>query len=317
MTKFTSVEDIDNLNHWVEEALAVKHNPFIFKYLGENKTLGLIFMNPSLRTRLSTQRAALNLGMSVIVMNVTSEGWQLETQEGAIMNGEKAEHIKDAVAVMGQYCQIIGIRTFAQLQNREEDYEEKILNQFIKYAGVPIISLESATLHPLQSFADLLTIYEYKTVPRPKIVLSWAAHPKALPQAVPNSFAQWIGKAGYELVITQPEGYELDESFTHGAKIEYDQRKAFEGAHFIYAKNWSSYRDYGKTPYQKNDWIIDQEKMQLTDNAYFMHCLPVRRNVIVSDEVIDGNRSLILPQAANRVWAAQTVLKKMLEVHHK
>ncbi len=313
MKHFTSVKDVTNISALVEEVLLLKQQPYAFKHLGENKVLGLIFMNPSLRTRLSTQRAAINLGMNVIVMDINKEGWKLESREGAVMDGEAAEHVKDAVAVMGQYCDIIGIRSFPSLENKEEDYAEKVLNQFIQYAGVPIVSLESTTLHPLQSLADLVTIQEYKRTPKPKVVLTWTPHPKALPQAVPNSFSEWMCHADVDLVITHPAGYELDEKYTWNAKIEYDQKKAFEGAEFIYAKNWSSYKQYGKILSKDRSWTVSADKMKLTNQAYFMHCLPVRRNVVVDDEVIDSPQSIVIKQAANRLWAAQAVLKKILE----
>jgi len=313
MKHFTSVKDVTKISALVEEVLLLKQQPYAFKHLGENKVLGLIFMNPSLRTRLSTQRAAINLGMNVIVMDINKEGWKLESREGAVMDGEAAEHVKDAVAVMGQYCDIIGIRSFPSLENKEEDYAEKVLNQFIQYAGVPIVSLESTTLHPLQSLADLVTIQEYKRTPKPKVVLTWAPHPKALPQAVPNSFSEWMCHADVDLVITHPAGYELDEKYTWNAKIEYDQKKAFEGAEFIYAKNWSSYKQYGKILSKDRSWTVSADKMKLTNQAYFMHCLPVRRNVVVDDEVIDSPQSIVIKQAANRLWAAQAVLKKILE----
>ncbi len=313
MKQFISVNDVTNLAALVQDAIQLKNNPYQYKHLGQNKVLGLIFMNPSLRTRLSTQRAAMNLGMNVIVMDINKDGWKLETREGVIMDGDAAEHVKDAVAVMGQYCDIIGLRAFPLLQNREEDYAESVINQFIKYAGVPVISLESTTLHPLQSFADLLTITEYKKTAKPKVVLTWAPHPKALPQAVPNSFSEWMSAADVDFVITHPEGYELDEKYTWNAKIEYDQNKAFEGAAFIYAKNWSSYQQYGQILSKDPSWTVSSEKMKLTDNAYFMHCLPVRRNVVVNDDVIDSPNSIVIPLAANRLWAAQTVLKKILE----
>ena len=318
MKKFTSVNDVDNVHRLVLEALKEKKHPFANKELGKNKTLGLIFLNPSLRTRLSTQRAAQNLGMDVIVMNLDKEGWCIETKEGVVMDGPAAEHIKEAAAVIGQYCDIIGLRSFPKLQNREEDYAEDVLNKFVKYAGVPVVSLESATLHPLQSLADLITITEiwnsktYAPISRPKVVLTWAPHPKNLPQAVPNSFAEWITKTDYDFVITHPEGYELPEQFTNGAKIVYDQDEAFKGADFIYAKNWSSYREYGKILSQDKSWTITNKKMALTNNGKFMHCLPVRRNVVVADEVLDGPNSLVLQQAKNRIYAAQAVLKNIL-----
>jgi len=313
MKQFTSVKDIDKLPELIEEAFEVKKNPFAFKQLGENKTMGLFFLNPSLRTRLSTQKAAFNLGMNCMVFNLNNEGWSIETKDGVVMNGNAAEHIKDAVAVMGQYCDVMGIRSFANLQNRSEDYAEIVLNNFLKYANTPIVSMESATLHPLQSLADIITIEEHKKTAHPKVVLSWAPHPRALPQAVANSFAEWTVRAGYELVITHPEGYELDPQFSKGAIIEYDQKKAFEGADFVYAKNWSSYQHYGQILNQNPAWTVSEAQMQQSKEAFFMHCLPVRRNVVVTDQVIDSSHSLILQQAANRVVSAQTILKKMLE----
>ena len=315
MKKFTCVEDIGDLKKAVSEALEVKSNRFAYKHLGENKTLLMIFFNSSLRTRLSTQKAAMNLGMNVIVLDVNQGAWKLETERGVVMDGDKAEHLLEAIPVMASYCDIIGVRAFAGLKDRKEDYEERIIEQFIKYSGKPVFSMEAATRHPLQSFADLITIEEHKRTPRPKVVLTWAPHPKALPQAVANSFAEWISKTDYELVITHPKGYELDEKFTRGATIEYDQRKAFEGADFIYAKNWSAYEgeNYGKVLSQDMDWIVDAEKMALTNNAFFMHCLPVRRNMIVTDDVIEAPTSLVIPEAANREISAQCVLKRMLE----
>ncbi|TAE03504.1 MAG: N-acetylornithine carbamoyltransferase [Bacteroidetes bacterium] len=313
MKHFTSVQDVKNISDLVLEAQNIKKNPFLHQNLGKNKTLGLIFFNSSLRTRLSTQKAAQNLGMSVMVMNVGQDGWQLEFEEGAVMNGAAAEHAKDAIAVMGQYCDILGVRSFPELKNRDLDYSERVLNSFIKYANVPIVSLESATLHPLQSLADLITMEELKKTACPKVVLSWAAHPRALPQAVPNSFAQWVGAGNYELVITHPKDYELAKEFTKNAMIEHDQDKALAGADFVYAKNWSSYSDYGKIASQDPSWQITSEKMKLTNKAYFMHCLPVRRNVIVSDSVIDSPQSAVIRQAGNRVFSAQVVLKNLLE----
>lgn len=315
MKYFTSVHEVADLDTLVREAQLHKLNPRSHTEFGKGKVLGLIFFNNSLRTRLSTQRAALNLGLDVIVMNVGDEGWQLEFDHGAVMNGDKAEHVKDAAAVMGRYCDIIGVRAFARLKDREEDYTEEILEAFKVYSGVPILSLESAIRHPLQSLADLMTIRQFQDKPRPRIVLSWAPHPKALPQAVPNSFAEWVLAAGLDLTITHPEGYELSEDFTRGAKLEYDQRSAFEGADFIYAKNWSSYSDYGKRLPVSDDtsWTITAEKMALTHRAKFMHCLPVRRNIVVSDEVLDGPDSIILSQAENRIYSAQAVLKRLIE----
>ena len=315
MKKFTCVEDIGYLKEALREAIEVKRDRFAYKHLGENKTLLMIFFNSSLRTRLSTQKAAMNLGMNVMVLDVNQGAWKLETERGVVMNGDKAEHLLEAIPVMGSYCDIIGVRSFAGLKNRAEDYEERVIEQFIKYSGRPVFSMEAATRHPLQSFADLITIEEHKRTARPKVVLTWAPHPKALPQAVANSFAEWVLKSDYELVITHPKGYELDEKFTRGATIEYDQRKAFEGAEFIYAKNWSAYKgdNYGQVLSTDMDWIVDSEKMALTNNAFFMHCLPVRRNMIVTDEVIEAPTSLVIPEAANREISAQVVLKRMLE----
>ena len=315
MKKFTCVEDIGYLKEALREALEVKRDRFAYKHLGENKTLLMIFFNSSLRTRLSTQKAAMNLGMNVMVLDVNQGAWKLETERGVVMDGDKAEHLLEAIPVMGSYCDIIGVRSFAGLKDRKEDYEERVIEQFIKYSGRPVFSMEAATRHPLQSFADLITIEEHKRTQRPKVVLTWAPHPKALPQAVANSFAEWVLKSDYELVITHPKGYELDEKFTRGATIEYDQRKAFEGADFIYAKNWSAYsgNNYGKVLCEDKDWTVDAEKMALTNNAYFMHCLPVRRNMIVTDEVIEAPTSLVIPEAANREISAQVVLKRMLE----
>ena len=274
----------------------------------------MIFFNSSLRTRLSTQKAGLNLGMNVIVLDVNQGAWKLETERGVIMDGDRPEHLLEAIPVMGCYCDIIGVRSFARFESKEDDYNEVILDQFIKYSGKPVFSMEAATRHPLQTFADMITIEEYKKTDRPKIVMTWAPHPKALPQAVPNSFAEGINLTGYEFVITHPEGYELDPQFTGNAKIEYDQRKAFEGADFIYAKNWAAYTgdNYGKVLSMDRSWTVDSEKMALTNNAYFMHCLPVRRNMIVTDDVIESPQSIVIPEAANRVVSAQTVLKEML-----
>lgn len=313
MKNFISVKDVTDVNALLQKALEIKRNPFANNELGKNKTLGLIFFNSSLRTRLSTQKAAINLGLSTMVFNIGEEGWKIETEEGVVMNGDKAEHIKDAAAVMGQYCDIMGIRSFATLQNRDDDYRDKIINQFIQYAGCPIISLESAILHPCQSFADLITITEHKKVNRPKVVLTWAPHPRALPQAVSNSFVEWMKMADVDLVVTNPEGYDLAPQFIDGVTVEHNQNKAFEGADFIYAKNWSSYEQYGKILSQDSSWTVTKEKMNLTNNGKFMHCLPVRRNVIVTDEVIDGPNSLIIEQANNRVFSAQTVLQEMLK----
>ncbi len=312
MKHFTQFSDIGDFQESLKEMKKIKEDPFAEHARGKHKTLGLFFFNPSLRTRLSTQKAAQNLGLNIIVMNFTHEGWQLETAEGAIMNGDKAEHVKDAVGVLGQYCDIIGLRSFANLKNLTQDYEEETLSQFIKYAGVPILSLESASRHPLQSLADALTISEHSTQPRPKVVLSWAPHPRALPQAVPNSFVEFIKNMEVELIITHPEGYALSEQFTEGVRIEYDQDKALTGADFVYAKNWSSFTQYGQILTQDLSWTISEEKMKLTQNAKFMHCLPVRRNVVVSDAVIDSPQSLVLAQAENRIYAAQWALQTLL-----
>lgn len=318
MRVFQHVSDIGNLSQALQEAFEIKKDRFQFQHLGKNKTALLIFFNNSLRTRLSTQKAALNLGMNVIVLDVNQGAWKLETERGVIMDGDKSEHLLEAIPVMSSYCDIIGVRSFATFQSRKDDYEEKILNQFIKYSGKPVFFMESATVHPLQSFADLITIEEYKKTARPKVVLTWAPHPKALPQAVPNSFAQWMNAADVDFVITHPKGYELDPLFAGNARVEYDQLKAFEGADFIYAKNWSCPdvtcpEDYGKILSQDMSWTVDEAHMAVTNNAYFMHCLPVRRNMIVTDGVIESPQSLVIPEAANREISATVVLKRMLE----
>lgn len=315
MKKFTDVHDIGDLRVAVAEAMAVKANRFAYDTLGRNKTLLMIFFNSSLRTRLSTQKAAMNLGMNVMVLDVNQGAWKLETERGVIMDGDKPEHLLEAIPVMGCYCDIIGVRSFAGLHDKAEDYGERVLQQFIRHSGKPVFSMEAATRHPLQSFADLITIEEYKKKKHPKVVLTWAPHPKALPQAVPNSFVEWMVAAGYDVVVTHPEGYELDPSFTKGAEIVYDRKKAFEGADFIYAKNWSAYADpnYGKVLNTDRAWTVDSEAMGWTDDAYFMHCLPVRRNMIVTDDVIESAQSLVIPEAANREISAQVVLKRFLE----
>ena len=315
MKKFTCVGDIGDLRAAVAEAMEVKRDRFAFTHLGKNRTLLMIFFNSSLRTRLSTQKAAMNLGMNVMVLDVNQGAWKLETERGVVMDGDKAEHLLEAIPVMASYCDVIGVRAFAQLSNKAEDYEERIIEQFIRYSGRPVFSMEAATRHPLQSFADLITIEEYKKKERPKVVLTWAPHPKALPQAVPNSFAEWMNATDYEFVITHPEGYELASEFVGNARVEYDQRKAFEGADFIYAKNWSAYADpnYGKVLSTDRDWTVDAEKMALTNNAFFMHCLPVRRNMIVTDEVIESPQSIVIPEAMNREISAQVVIKRILE----
>ncbi len=315
MRNFISVKDIGTISEALQKAKEVKANPYANQSLGKNKTALLIFFNSSLRTRLSTQKAALNLGMNVMVLDVNQGAWKLETETGVIMDGDRPEHMLEAIPVMGAYCDVIGVRSFAQFQSKEDDYNETVLSQFIQYSGKPVFSMEAATRHPLQSFADLITIEEYKKQAKPKVVLTWAPHPKALPQAVPNSFAEWMNATEYEFVITHPEGYELHEEFAGDAVVEYDKEKAYKDADFIYAKNWSVYRDpnYGKVLSTDRDWTVDAKKMSLTNNAYFMHCLPVRRNMIVADEVIDSPQSIVIPQAANRVVSAQVVLSEIVQ----
>lgn len=318
MKSFFHVSDIGVLRAALDEARQVKAAPFKWKHLGEDKTIMLVFFNSSLRTRLSSQRAALNLGMNPIVLNIGQDSWKLETEMGVVMDGDKSEHLREAIPVMASYCDIIGVRSFAGLTDRDADYSETVLGQFLEYSGKPVISLESATVHPCQAFADLITIDEYKTKDRPKVVLTWAPHPRALPQAVPNSFAEWMNAAEVDFVITHPEGYELDPKFAGNARVEYDQIKAFEGADFIYAKNWSCPgvsrpEDYGKIICKDMNWTVGARQMAVTDNARFMHCLPVRRNMIVTDEVIDSPGSLVIPEAANRMVSAQVVMKRMLE----
>lgn len=315
MKRFLSVNDIGPLDKAVAEALEIKRDRFAYQHLGRNRTLMMIFFNSSLRTRLSTQKAAMNLGMNVIVLDVNQGAWKLETERGVIMDGDKAEHLLEAIPVMGCYCDLIGVRSFAGLTDKAADYEERVIEQFIKYSGRPVFSMEAATCHPLQAFADLITIEEYKTKERPKVVMTWAPHPRALPQAVPNSFAEWMNATDYDFVITHPHGYELDPKFVGNARVEYDQDKALAGADFVYAKNWSAYADpnYGKILSTDRSWTVDAAKMALTDNAYFMHCLPVRRNMIVTDDVIESPRSIVIPEAANREISAQTVIKRMLE----
>ena len=321
MKVFQHVSDIGPLDEALKEAFNIKQDRYQYERLGRHKTAMLIFFNNSLRTRLSTQKAAMNLGMNVIVLDVNQGAWKLETERGVIMDGDKSEHLLEAIPVMGSYCDIIGVRSFARFENRQDDYEEKILQQFIKYSGRPVFFMESATVHPLQAFADLITIEEYKKTERPKVVMTWAPHPRALPQAVPNSFAEWMRAADVEFVVTHPEGYELDLQFVGDARVEYDQMKAFEGADFVYAKNWScpgvTLPDrYGQVldDYHKwMDWTVSDRQMAVTNNAHFMHCLPVRRNMIVTDDVIEAPTSLVIPEAANREISATVVLKKMLE----
>lgn len=321
MEKFISVHDVNNIDALVEKALSYKANPLKDKLLGANKRIGLLFLNPSMRTRLSTQIAAQNLGMEAIVFNVGSEGWALEFEEEAIMSGSTSEHVKDAAPIMGKYFDILAIRTFPSLKNKEEDYSELYIKQFIKYAGIPVVSLESATLHPLQSLTDVITITETlppspkgERVKRPKVVLTWAPHVKPLPQCVANSFSQWInawGKADF--VITHPEDYELDEQFTKGAIITHNQDEALKDADYVYVKNWSTYNDYGRIYNNDPEWMMTNEKLALTNNAKVMHCLPVRRNVELSDEILDGPNSIVTQEASNRVWAAQAVISEILK----
>ncbi len=318
MKTFINVEDLGDHSTALAEAKEKKDGRIKYQSLGKNKTLLMIFFNNSLRTRLSTQKAAMNLGMNVIVLDVNAGAWKLETERGVIMDGDKSEHLLEAIPVMGCYCDMIGVRSFAGLEDREYDYAETVLNQFIKYSGRPVFAMETATVHPLQAFADLITIEEYKTKRRPKVVLTWAPHCRALPQAVPNSFAQWMNAADVDFVITHPEGYELDPKFAGDAKIEYNQMKALEGADFVYAKNWScpgvtDPADYGRILTKDPSWTIDAAHMAVTDNGRFMHCLPVRRGLIVTDDVIEGSGSIVIPEAANREISASVVIKKMLE----
>ena len=311
---YTSIKEIDSLKKWVKQALKIKKDPLKNQRLGKDKTLVMLFVNPSLRTRLSTQKAAINLGMNVMVMNFGAEGWTLEFEDGTIMNQGASEHIKEAAEVVSQYCDIIAIRAFAGLTDKEKDNAETVMNGFVKYATVPIVNMESATGHPLQSLADAITMAEFKTKHKPKVVLTWAPHPKALPQAVANSFVEMMQlQRDMDFVITHPEGYELNPEITKDSVIEYNQDKAFENADFIYAKNWSNYNDYGKVTNTDKNWTVTAEKMKLTNNAKFMHCLPVRRNVIVADEVIDSENSIVIQQAHNRTYSAQLVLQKILK----
>lgn len=313
MTNFINITDVVDLKKTVLEALLLKENPCGNQQLGKNKTLGLLFFNPSLRTRLSTQKAALNLGMNVIVMNFNNEGWALEFEDRSIMNNSKSEHIKEAAQVVSQYCDVLAVRAFAKLENKDDDAQDKVINGFLKYADIPVINMESAAGHPLQALADAITIEEFRTKPRPKIVLTWAPHPKALPHAVANSFVEMMHMQEVDFVITHPEGYELDTKLTKGVKIEYNQEKAFENADFIYAKNWSAFNAYGQVIKTDSDWMVTSAKMALTNDAKFMHCLPVRRNVVVTDAVLDSKNAVVIKQAKNRTFAAQIVLKKILE----
>ena len=318
MKSFLHVSDIGPLDIALAEAREIKADHYRFESWGRHRTVLLIFFNNSLRTRLSTQKAARNLGLDVIVLDVNQGAWKLETERGVIMDGDKSEHLLEAIPVMGSYCDLIGVRTFARFENRQDDYEERIIRQFIQYSGRPVFSMESATVHPLQAFADLITIDEYQPHHRPKVVLTWAPHPRALPQAVPNSFAEWMNAAPVDLVVTHPEGYELDPQFVGNARVEYDQMKALEGADFVYAKNWSCPgvtrpEQYGQILSKDPSWTVDAAHMAVTNNAYFMHCLPVRRGMIVTDDVIESPRSLVIPEAANREISATVALKHMLQ----
>ena len=314
MKQFISAQDVTDINALVQKAMEYKADPYMHRHLGSKKRIGLLFLNPSMRTRLSTQIAAQNLGMEAIVFNVGAEGWSLEFEEGAVMNGTSVEHVKDAAPIIGQYFDILAIRTFPSLKNREADYSEQYILQFVKYAGIPVVSLESATLHPLQSLTDVMTIREiFKEKRQPKVVLTWAPHVKPLPQCVANSFAQWMTAWGEaQFVITHPQGYELSEDFTKGAIILHDQDEALKDADFIYVKNWSSFHEYGEVLSTDQQWMLTNEKLKATNSAKVMHCLPVRRNVELSDEILDGTNSIITQQAANRVWAAQAVLAEIL-----
>lgn len=315
MKHFISVHDVTSIHDLVKSALHFKASPFSQQHIGRNKTIGLLFLNPSLRTRISTQVAAKNLGMETIVFNVDKDGWQLEFGEGVIMNGNTTEHVKEAAAVLGQYVNILGVRSFPSLTDKEKDYTEYVIQAFVKYSGVPVVSLESATLHPLQSLADVVTIEEtWRKSRKPKVVLTWAPHVKALPQAVPNSFAQWINTwQGAEFVIAHPEGYHLDNQFTKGATITHDQDAALAGADYVYVKNWSSLQQYGNILNTDPGWMITNKKISFTSSGKIMHCLPVRRNLVIADEVLDGPNSIVVQEAGNRVWAAQAVLHEILK----
>ncbi len=314
ISHFRNIADVSDVKALVNEAIALKSDPYAFKKLGENKSIGVIFLNPSLRTRMSTQKAAVNLGMDFVLMNMTGEGYALETKKGVVMDGNTQEHVIEAAAVLGQYFDVLALRSFPLLKSREEDAQESILSAFVEHSGIPVINMESATAHPLQGLADAMTVTELSKKAKKKVVLSWAPHPRALPQAVPNSFVSWMKELDdVELVVTHPEGYELEEKIIGDVQVEYDQDKALQGADFVYAKNWSSVSSYGQILSKDNTWMIDNKKMGLTDQGLFMHCLPVRRNVIVADEVLDGSQSCVTQQAGNRLWAAQAVLKQMLE----
>lgn len=321
MKQFTSVYDVANIDELLKTALEIKANPFAQQEVGKNKTIGLIFFNPSLRTRLSSIKAAYNLGANAWVLNAGADSWTLEMADGAVMNGDSQEHIKEAIQVMSAYCDVLGVRTFPKLVDRDEDYNEIMFNKVKELSSVPVVSLESATLHPLQSFADLITIAEKtgytpgtQSTKKVKVVMTWAPHPRRLPQAVPNSFAQWFSKVDWvDFTIVQPKGLELDPKFTEGATIAYDQDEALKDADFVYAKNWSSYENYGQANGGDKDWEITMDKMSLTNNGKFMHCLPVRRNVVVSDEVLDSDHSIVIDEATNRIYSAQTVFYEILK----
>ena len=312
MKNFININNVKDYQGLIKESLEIKNNPYSLKKIGINKTLGLIFFNSSLRTRLSTLKAAKMLGLETIVMNFNNEGWEIEFEEKTIMSKNSAEHVKEAAQVISQYCDIIGIRAFAELKNKNHDESEKILNSFVKHGSVPIINLESSCAHPLQALADAITIEEHKNKSNPKIVISWAPHPKSLPHAVANSFINMARMSNYDLVITNPIGYDLNPKVTKGINVIHNQEEAFKNADFIYAKNWSSYNDYGKILINDNKWMINKRKMEITNNAKFMHCLPVRRNIVVDDSVLDSNYSLVINQANNRTYAAQTILKKII-----
>jgi len=312
MKNFININNVKDYQGLIKESIEIKNNPYSFKKIGINKTLGLIFFNSSLRTRLSTLKAAKMLGLETIVMNFNNEGWEIELEEKTIMSKNSAEHVKEAAQVISQYCDIIGIRAFAELKNKNHDESEIIINSFVKYGSVPIINLESSCAHPLQALADAITIEEHKNKSNPKIVISWAPHPKSLPHAVANSFINMAKMSNYDLVITNPVGYDLNPKITNGINVTHNQEEAFKNADFIYTKNWSSYNDYGKVLINNDKWMINKRKMEITNNAKFMHCLPVRRNVVVEDAVLDSNYSLVINQANNRTYAAQTILKKII-----
>ena len=313
MKQFLSIDDVPELDMLLQKAFEIKANPFAHQGIGKNKSVGLIFLNPSLRTRISSQRAAMNLGLDVILFDVNKGGWKLEFGDGLVMDGESSEHVIEAAGVLGKYFDILAIRSFAGLKNRDDDYAENVINAFVDHAGIPIVNMESATGHPLQAFADLITVKEHQKKEKPKVVLTWAPHPKALPQAVANSFVRWMKVSDVDLVVTNPEGYDLSVHVMEGVHFEPDQAKAFEDADFVYAKNWSSYSDYGQVLNTDSNWMITQLKMELTNQGKFMHCLPVRRNVVVEDQVLDSNASIVLDQAANRIVSMQTVLYSILE----